>query len=249
MNTVASNFSILIVEDDKLAGLGIEELADNLGYSKVELVDNSEDALASIGRREPDLIIMDINIKGSLNGIQVAEKISDRNIPIIYTTSYKEKEIYESAKKTKPVAYLVKPFNDFTLQNAIEFSIRSLVNEKQAEEKDGWKEDVVLNDSVFIKTGNVLNRIRLDKITWVNSDGNYCNIFTEEGRYAVKLSLSKLSNLLSGHNFLRVHQRSMIPLSGISNIDLNANVVYIGDKAVPIGPKYRNELLKALKRL
>jgi len=243
-----SNLGILIVEDDPLMALSIEELVDGLGYDEVTIVDNSEDAIKQIKDTVPDLIIMDINIKGKLNGIELADKIEHYRIPIIFTTSHNEKEIFESAKKTMPIAYLVKPFNDFTLQHTIEFAVRSLIEEK-IEVNNGWSEDLVLNDSLFTKSGNVLYRIKIPDILWVFSDGNYCNIITAKKKHAVKLSLSKLANILGDFNFVRVHQRSMIPLDRISNIDLNANVVHVENEAIAIGPSYRKDLLNRLKRI
>lgn len=227
--------------------LNIEELVDSLGYDEVKIVDNSEDALKVFKSFGPDLIIMDINIKGKLNGIQLADKIGSSKIPIIFTTSHKEKEIFEQAKKTKPIAYLVKPLNDFTLQHTIETAVRSLLAEKENEK--GWTEDIVLSDSLFTKTGNVLNRIKINEILWIHSDGNYCNIVTSNKKYAAKLSLNKLVILLGKFNFVRVHQRTMIPLDRISNIDLNANIVYVEKEAIAIGPTYRNDLLNRLRRI
>jgi len=121
-----TNIKVLIVEDNALFALEMEMLIFNLGYEVLKVVNNSEDALATIAFTPPDLIIMDIDIEGNLNGIEVAEKISHRKIPVLFVTSMRDKSLYEKAKKTSLVGYLIKPFDEISLQSAVEFGLSSL---------------------------------------------------------------------------------------------------------------------------
>ena len=94
---------------------------EELGYNVVGIANNGKDAIKLTLETNPDVISMDITIKGNINGIETAEQINKLlDIPIIYTTAYFDEEILEQAKKTKPAAYLKKPFNDTEIQNAIE---------------------------------------------------------------------------------------------------------------------------------
>ena len=96
---------VLIVEDNALFALEVEMLIFNLGYEVLKVVNNSEDALATIAFNPPDLIIMDVDIEGNLNGIEVAEKISHRQIPVLFVTSMRDKNLYEKAKETSLCAH------------------------------------------------------------------------------------------------------------------------------------------------
>ena len=80
-----------------------------------------EEAIEFVQNAKPDVILMDINLVGEIDGIEAAEKITEKlNIPIIFMTGYVESEIYKRAQKTKPVAYLTKPVEIWNLKPIFE---------------------------------------------------------------------------------------------------------------------------------
>ena len=87
------NLNILIVEDSISYSIELEQLASEIGFNVIGVVDNSADALDTIFSTPPDIILMDINIKGKLNGIEIAKKINHLNIPILYITSFNDEKI------------------------------------------------------------------------------------------------------------------------------------------------------------
>lgn len=112
------------MEDDNLIAKDLEQLLEKLGYKIICVVNNGKDAIKIAEEKIPDLIIMDIVLKGELDGIQTAQIIKDRyNIPFIYLTAYYDNEIVELAQKTKPAAYLTKPYEEKGLQTAIQLAI------------------------------------------------------------------------------------------------------------------------------
>ena len=240
---------VLIVEDDPDTSLRIESIIHALGYHILPSVDNSEDALMAVENSNPDVLLLDIDIKGDLDGIQIAQAVKEKEIPIIFITGFEQEYFYNKAKKLQPVAYLIKPFNKLSLQAAIENAVISL-SKNQFEEKDSsdWDEEVWLKDSFFIKRNNLLYKVNVDDIQYIQSEGNYCDIFTDK-KYTTKISLSKLLEKLPKYKFIRIHQRYSIQAKLIENIDLYNNQVFVGGKGLPIGPKYREYLTKLADRL
>ena len=244
-----NQIKIQLIEDDPAVSLRVESIIHTLGYQLLPPVDNSDSALAAIEQRDPDIIIMDINIKGANDGIEVAEIIKDKNIPIIFLTGYDEDHIYKRAKQLRPVAYLVKPFNRLTLQSALENGILSLADKEiEGSSPHDWDHEIWLEDSFFVKRNNMLFKVRFDDIQYIQSEGNYCNIVSSK-KHAAKISLTKLLKKIPSHKIIRIHQRYAIHVDLIQAIDISNNRVFIGNEELPIGPKYRERLLNLANRL
>jgi len=119
---------ILIVEDDMSIALDLEMLIDELGYELLGLVDNAEAALAIALEKLPDLILMDISIKGKYSGLEVAEKIKHLPIVILFITSHQTEEVFQRAKLTNFAGYLTKPITKVSIIGAIEMANKFLNN-------------------------------------------------------------------------------------------------------------------------
>ena len=116
---------ILIVEDESITSFELKTKIENWGYSVVGIASTSEDVLKMISNLEPDLITMDITIRGEMDGIEVVEILQKtREIPIIYITAHSSDHIMERALKTSPYAFIIKPFADKELKFAIELALK-----------------------------------------------------------------------------------------------------------------------------
>ncbi len=112
---------LLIVEDDGLVAKDIEIMLEKLSYGVAGVAMSGEKAVIKATDLRPDLILMDIGLRGYLNGIEAAEKIRSRlNIPVVYLTAYGDEDTIEKAKKTKPLGFLFKPIQEDDLSHAIE---------------------------------------------------------------------------------------------------------------------------------
>lgn len=112
---------ILIIEDESITALAIKHKLERLGYSVLAIESCGDKAIEKTAELEPDLILMDIVLKGEIDGIEATEKIKKQfNIPIIYLTAYSDDNILEKAKLTNPHGYINKPFSDADLKSAIE---------------------------------------------------------------------------------------------------------------------------------
>lgn len=119
-----SNFKILVVEDEVFIAKDIQMSLLNVGYEVPAIAYDSESALEKIYRYQPDLVLLDITIRGQRDGIGVAEIINQlHSIPFIYLTSHSDRATLERAKVTSPYGYIVKPFTDKDLMTSIEIAL------------------------------------------------------------------------------------------------------------------------------
>jgi len=238
MNT----FYILLVEDNLSFALEIEMLIKELGYGFAGQVDNAKDALKAIQMQKPNLVLMDIGIKGQVNGIELASSLERENVPFIFITQSRDRVTYEDAQSLKPLAYLVKPFDLLTLRSTMEQAVRNSKEHKVNNVEEGEVEQ----DSFYIRNNNILNRIKYKDIHWIKSDGNYCNIHTKTKKFVTKVSLVSMMRKMEKLEFIRVHKQYIVPVERIENINLFNNLLYIGEKKIPIGRSYKSSLVKHL---
>ena len=115
---------IIIVEDEIIIALDLKLRLENLGYEVIHTAFNGEDAIKRTGETSPDLVLMDIQLNGEMDGIYVAQQIRRLyNIPFIYLTGSYENSLLERAKQTDPVGFINKPFDESEIQNLIEKAI------------------------------------------------------------------------------------------------------------------------------
>ncbi len=111
---------IMLVEDESITAMDIASKIEDLGYNVVDIVDSGSEAIEKAKKLHPDLILMDIMLKGNTTGINVAESIEDLSIPIVYLTSYTDEKTLKNAQKTSPYGYLIKPYREQELKTTIE---------------------------------------------------------------------------------------------------------------------------------
>ncbi|SMC96253.1 CheY chemotaxis protein or a CheY-like REC (receiver) domain [Desulfocicer vacuolatum DSM 3385] len=115
--------SVLIVEDEFIIAKDIQASLENMGYLVCAIVSSGEAAIKKLEQENPDLVLMDIILKGKMDGIEAAMQIRSLfNIPIVYLTAYADEDTLERAKITEPYGYVIKPFNDRELRIAIEMA-------------------------------------------------------------------------------------------------------------------------------
>lgn len=121
---------ILIVEDEAMIAMDIEERLKELGYDVPAMVNNGKEAIEQAGIHMPKLVLMDIVIRGEMDGIETAEIIKEMyNIPSLFLTAYDNDATLQRAKKVKPLGYLLKPFDDSKLQDIIlDMQIQNSIN-------------------------------------------------------------------------------------------------------------------------
>jgi PAS domain S-box-containing protein len=115
---------IMIVEDEGLVALAIEKSLKTFGYEVPITVSTGEDAVRKVVEVEPDLVLMDIKLKGEIDGVEAADRIRNSfHVPIVYLTAYSEDKTLERARLTEPFGYITKPFEERTLQATVEMAL------------------------------------------------------------------------------------------------------------------------------
>ena len=116
--------SVLIVEDEGVVALSIKAALSKMGYKVIGIAVTGNEAIALAAEQKPDVILMDIHIKGEIDGIQTTEKLNKlMDVPVIFLTAFADDETVKRAIKTGSYSYLVKPYNPRELYSNIEFAI------------------------------------------------------------------------------------------------------------------------------
>lgn len=128
-----SEVKILIVEDERILALGLKKKLEKLGFKVTATVSTGEDAIKSVKTDKPDLILMDIVLKGEMDGIDAAKLIiSLHDIPVIYLTAYADDETINRAAQTYPYGYLMKPYKERELKANIDMALQKFQHEKES---------------------------------------------------------------------------------------------------------------------
>jgi PAS domain S-box-containing protein len=152
--------NILIVEDDFVIAKVLAESLQELGYQVAGIVSTGEEAVERSAKLHPDLVLMDIRLKGEMDGIEAGEAISgDLHIPIVYLTAYSDERTVERAKITEPYGYLIKPFTDTELKTTLEMAIYKHRRERREREKGEWFLETLMAISDGIITTNIEGQI------------------------------------------------------------------------------------------
>ncbi len=229
--------SVLIVEDEFSFATELRMLVEDLSYNCAGIIDSAEEAIDAIKSNRPDVILLDINLKGKMTGLQLAEKISGLKIPILFITSFHDEATYNQASKMQMVGFLVKPLNNLTLMSAIDACLSQITPSPQPEIP------AIINDSFLIKKGRVYYRIRLQDIYYIESDLEYITFYTNDNKFVTKGSLKKLSEHLLNFGFFRTHQRYVINLDKLRSINMQANLVTQNNGIkLPVSRRKRKEL-------
>jgi len=135
------NANVMIVEDEGLVAMQIKEYLDDLGYTVPAVTSTGEEAVTKALSIQPDLVLMDIRLKGDIDGIQAASEIAkSSNIPIIFLTAYSDENTLSRAELTSPANYILKPLESKTLEISIRLALcRSRIsNELKPDKVDGF---------------------------------------------------------------------------------------------------------------
>ncbi|MDO9045204.1 MAG: methanogen output domain 1-containing protein [Methanobacteriaceae archaeon] len=144
-----ANARILVVEDESIVAMGIKHKLETMGHTVVEMVASGENAVRAAEEHVPDIILMDIVIKGDMDGIEAAHAIHEyHDIPIIYLTAYADEEMLMRARVTQPYGYIIKPFKSTELNANIQMAL--FKHKAAKKEKEIIKKQILDNFHNFI---------------------------------------------------------------------------------------------------
>ena len=147
-----TKIKVLVVEDEKIVAKDIQYRVRSLGYDVCGIASSGEEAIENADTYRPDLILMDIQLKGGIDGVMAADKIrSFLDVPIIYLTAYNDKKTLDRTKLTNPYGYILKPFEDRDLFTGIEMALNKHRIDKSIRESEKWLSTVLqsIGDAVI----------------------------------------------------------------------------------------------------
>lgn len=242
--------TILIVEDETIVRKDIKVTLETLGYTVVGETGDAEQAVELAVELRPDLVLMDIMLKGTMNGIEAALMIRARTgLPVIFLTAYADDDTLSRARIAQPYGYILKPFKAVDVHTAIEMAVY-----KHAQDSDVIKERDELYqlattgnaNPLFLKNSGRLIRLRLEDIYYVAALKDYVGIHLKDKRYITHGTLKNIEARLPATDFVRVHRSFIVRLDKIAAVEL-PNVILDNDKGViPIGESYSSKLVERL---
>jgi len=242
--------NVLIVEDETVIAARISLELDELGYEVSGTVTRAEQAIAHCQQHPPDVILLDVKLKGSMDGIELAQVLNEQNpIPIIYLTSNVDDATFHRAKKTLPYAFISKPYKKLDLQRAMELVVQRLQNEQIAAlENPGSKEKYILSDRIFVRVKDKMVKVNIQDILFVKADGNYSLIHTDQKDYLLSVTLKTLEQNLPETHFIRTHRSFVVNLQKVDALHDNQEYLTVGSHdPIPISRRFKPEVMERLR--
>jgi len=242
-----SQLKILIVEDDPMIAESVQDILGILKHEVIGVADDAEKAIAICNETLPDLALLDIQIGGDIDGVDLADLLNQNfEIPFIFTTAFADSDTIARAKSKGPFGYLVKPYGIKDMNAAIEVAMSAFERFKKAKESSVAMSKVI-QDSIFLKVDSKLIKVKIDDILYIEAKGDYALFKTKEKGHIVHTTMKRVEDRLIDHNFAKVHRSYVINLSKI--IDIEESNLLIDNKVIPISRANKEALIQRLNLL
>lgn len=243
--------NILVVEDESIVSKDIQMSLKKLGYNVVGAANTGEKAVDLANELKPNLVLMDIMLKGEMTGIDAAAIIKETlNIPVVFLTAYADESTLNKAKVTEPYGYIIKPFKEVDIHTSIEMALykHEKVNEvlKERDLLYSLVEGGPADGMIFVKSKSRQVKLKTSDIYFVEALKDYVVINTRDTRYTIHSTMKDITAKLPEKEFLRVHRSFIVNINKISAIE-SSNIVLEDDKKlIPVGGSYKDELQNRL---
>jgi len=250
-----SNINVLVVEDESIVSKDIQHSLKKLGYTVVGAASTGEKAIELALSERPDIVLMDIMLKGNMNGIEAASLIKEQiAIPVIFLTAYADESTLSKAKISEPYGYILKPFKEIDLQTSIEMAIYKHKKEQEIIKERDFLFSLVDNkekskDFIFVKSNSKLVKINCKDIYFIEALKDYVVINTLDTRYTIHSTMKEIENKMGTEEFIRVHRSFIVRLDKISSIEFPNLSLENDKKSIPIGGSFRDDLNSKIKLL
>ena len=231
---------ILVVEDESLVAMDMVDMITRMGYEALPNAMDYKEAILNIEQQLPDLVLLDINLGGSRNGIDLAEILKDKyNIPFIFITAHADKRTVGQAAATLPGGYLIKPFTANDLFVSIEVALVAFA--KRNGESNIKRIMVGVTESIIVKTEKTFTKIYITDILWIESRLNYLHIVCEKERFTLRSNFKDFLANLPVEEFIQVQKSFYVSKSKINSYSNKG--LTISGHSIPISRKYKNAFL------
>lgn len=225
---------VAVVEDEMINSEALCDMLAELGYDIFGQYMRAEKAWEAFQSEQPDFALLDIRLKGEMDGIWLASQIKSQfSFPYVFLTSYGDKQTIESAAKTSPYGYLMKPVEKQNLHGAIEVALAKSMEIQSKEENP-------LEGTIFIKDESFYHKINLDEILYLKSDDNYIELFLKDRKHLVRGTLKAFQPKLPKELFVQVHRSYIINLKAVESF--GANFVTVEGTKIPVSKSYQDSV-------
>ncbi len=253
---IMENNNVYIVEDENNTLKNIQKSLKKLGYNIIGTSNNGLDAIKNITALEPNVVLMDINLKGNLTGIDVAETLKKNyNIPIIFLLDNTLEESFNvKLINTEPYACIFKPIKDIELKLVIELTISKSKKDIDIKRERDYLFSLVENKDeskpiLFIKSNSKLIKLNLKDIYFIEALKDYVVVNTQNARYTVHSTMKEIEKKLYNGDFIRAHRSFIIRIDKIQVIENQTVILEENKKLIPIGGRFKEELLTKINMI
>jgi DNA-binding LytR/AlgR family response regulator len=238
-----NNKKIIIVEDEALIADHIAMILADAGYEISGIFDEAETLFTAMKNSIPDAVLLDINLNGALDGVDIANEINkEYHVPIIFLTSNTDVRTIERVKYTKPAGFITKPYTPEELVSNL-----SIILFKAAADFSTEQSNPIVEDVIFIKDRGVMTKVYYNSILYAEAIDNYTLIFTENKKFIVPQTLKKVTEMLIPHGFFKSHRSYLVNESKITAIHPKA--IMIGEKEIPLSENLRADIINRFKTI
>lgn len=239
---------ILAFEDEFLHAEQLKNAVEELGYHLVDVFGDTTNIEEKIVSLKPDIILMDIDLGAEETGIDAAQRIRKKfTLPIIYTTSFQDSEVFDKAKKTMPKAYLTKPLDTFALGRSIELALLQQDNQNGSLPKTGSTANY---EHFFIKEDRLLKRLKIKDIIQLRADDKYCFIYSRNAkRLMVRERLKNIFSKLPDTQFIQINRSSVVNIEAIEAVNVNVKWILVDGEHISVGDAYRTVVESIVYRI
>lgn len=245
--TQADSIKILIAEDEMIIAADIASQLGKMGYELAGISTRGEDVLKLLESMRPDIILMDIALRGKMDGVETAVQILQHHrIPVIFVTSNADDATFQRAKTAKPYAFIAKPFQQKDLQRAIEITLERM--EVELQPRPELADQVsTLDDRLFIHDKDQLVKVVIQDILFLEADRNYCKIYTADRAFLVSVPMSNIEQHLPPDVFMRTHRSFIVNLKSVSSINENHESLMIDKHSVPVSRRLKERVISRFR--
>ncbi|MFI5203448.1 MAG: response regulator [Flavobacteriales bacterium] len=246
-----SKTNVLVVEDESIVAKDIQQSLTKLGYNVIGTAPTGEKALALVEEFRPDIVLMDIMLKGPMNGIEVAADVKENfGIPVIFLTAYADEGTLTRAKVTEPYGYIIKPFKEIDLHTSIEMALYKHKKESEILKEREILYQIVENKEaknfIFVKANSRLIKLNTKEIFYIEALKDYVVIHTLNARYTIHSTMKDIEKKMPTNEFIRVHRSFIVRIDKIASIELPNLTLENDKKTIPIGGSYKDDLVNRL---
>lgn len=227
------SLNIYIVEDEPLIVSTIEVALRKQGFYAVGDAEDYHTALREIELLKPDLTLIDIQLSGNKDGVDLATELDKRKQPYLFLSSQTDPNTIQRVKQTQPLGYIVKPFTENGLRTNIELAWHTYLDSKQ--------------HFLTIKHEGRLHRINQKTISYLKAYDNYCYVVTKTETYLVPHTLKHIFEQLNTDYFIKVHRSYVANINQILSVD--KNTIALEDHTIPVSASQKSLVVSKLKSI